>query len=871
MGQISLLSPALTRIMESRRDFIKKAALLSGAAGMHSIIPASIIRALSIDPEAGSTWLDAEHVVILMQENRSFDHCFGSLRGVRGFNDPRAIQLPNGNPVWLQSNAAGETFVPFRLDIKDTKSTWMSSLPHSWKNQVNARNDGRYDQWLNEKRNSIKEYADMPLTLGYYNREDIPFYYALADGFTVCDQHFCSSLTGTNPNRLYFWTGTIRDEQHQDSRAHVWNEDMDFETLHWKTFPEILEENEISWKFYQNEVSIDVGFKDEQDPWLSNFQDNPLEFFSQYNIRLHGKHLIQLRNLIDTLPEEISSLQNQLQNLQDSDPAKKDIKKKLYEKKIELNSSIKELSEHNQEKFNNLSYKDKNLHQKAFVTNINDPDYHSLEEINYDDNGNSRNLKLPKGDLFHQFREDVKTGNLPTVSWIASPENLSDHPSSAWYGAWYISELMDILTQNPDVWKKTIFILTYDENDGYFDHVPPFTAPHSGKPETGKASDGLDTRVEYVTIDQEKERKGFPIPYNRESSIGLGFRVPLIVVSPWSRGGFVNSEVFDHTSILQFLETFLTQKTGKKIHTSNISDWRRTVSGNLTSIFKPYDKEPLTGLEFLNRNAFMESVYNAKFKKLPGGYKSFNAGDISKFRMNPYSSEFMPKQEAGVKPSNALCYQLYADGRLNPVSKMFEIRFESSGKIFGSKTLGSPFNVYAPGRYLHIENGLPVYKDLRTWAFTVRAADQFSATWPIGDFDKGIYHLRVYGPNGFYREFKGSENDPSVDIQCEYETMTLNKLKLTGNVELILYNQAGKSFDISIIDNSYKNPVFSRTVNPSGGMNASLKIPINLSKQFGWYDFSVKIAGDDLFEKRFAGRVETGESGFSDPFMGRVV
>ena len=225
--------------MDSRRDFLKKAALLSGIAGMNGFIPASIQKALAINPSPGSTWMDAEHIVILMQENRSFDHCFGTLKGVRGLMIPALFNFQMES-VWLQSNEKGQTFAPFHLDIKDTKATWMSSLPHSWKNQVNARNEGKYDQWLNEKRNSIKEYADMPLTLGYYNRQDIPFYFALADGFTVCDQNFCSSLTGTNPNRLYFWTGTIRAEQHEDSRAHVWNEDMDYETLHWKTFPEIL-------------------------------------------------------------------------------------------------------------------------------------------------------------------------------------------------------------------------------------------------------------------------------------------------------------------------------------------------------------------------------------------------------------------------------------------------------------------------------------------------------------------------------------------------------------------------------------------------------------------------------------------------------
>ncbi|HEY8733457.1 MAG TPA: alkaline phosphatase family protein, partial [Puia sp.] len=442
--------------MDTRREFLKKASLVSGALGVSSLIPAAIQRAMAIEANEGTTWKDAEHVVILMQENRSFDHCYGTLRGVRGFNDPRAIQLPNQHPVWLQTDKAGRTYAPFRLDMKDSKATWMSSLPHSWKNQVNARNDGKYDQWLIEKQNSIKEYAEMPLTLGYHTREDIPFYYALADGFTVCDQHFCSALTGTNPNRLYFWSGTIRADQDENSRAHLWNDDMDYGTLHWKTFPERLEENGISWKFYQNELSIDVGFEGEQDPWLSNFQDNPLEFFSQYNVRLHAKHLDHLRKLMDSLPGEISLLQKKLDTFLSSDPAWAEIQKSIQEKKEKLDGATKEWGEYNHEKFSNLSLKNKTLHQKAFVTNLNDPDYHSLEQISYDDKGTDRVLNLPKGDILHQFREDVKSGNLPAVSWLASPENLSDHPSSAWYGAWYVSEVMDILTHNPEIWKKTV-------------------------------------------------------------------------------------------------------------------------------------------------------------------------------------------------------------------------------------------------------------------------------------------------------------------------------------------------------------------------------------------------------------------------------
>ena len=132
--------------MDTRRDCLKKAIMLAGATGTTSMFSDAVARAYAIPPVPETTYLDAEHVVILMQENRSFDHCFGSLRGVRGFDDPRAIRQPNGNSVWLQSNKAGETYTPFRLDIKYTKATWMSALPHSRESQVDAWNEGRYKQ-----------------------------------------------------------------------------------------------------------------------------------------------------------------------------------------------------------------------------------------------------------------------------------------------------------------------------------------------------------------------------------------------------------------------------------------------------------------------------------------------------------------------------------------------------------------------------------------------------------------------------------------------------------------------------------------------------------------------------------------------------
>lgn len=849
--------------MDNRREFIKKAALLSGSAGLFTVLPMSIQRALAIDPKTGSTYLDAEHIVILMQENRSFDHCFGSLKGVRGFNDPRAIDLPNKNKVWMQTNAAGKTYAPFRLDIAATKATWMGSLPHSWSNQVNARNDGKFDEWLNVKQSGTPEYADKPLTLGYHNREDLPFNYALADAFTVCDQNFCSSLTGTNPNRLYFWSGTIREQQNENSQANVWNEDMDYGTLNWKTFPERLEENDISWKCYQNEMSIDVGFEGEEDPWLANFQDNPLEFFSQYNIHLHPKHLDQLRKKLADLPGEIDALKNQVLALPAGDANIDHLKKQLKQKELDYKNTKER--EHLLEpgQFEKLSKHDQNIHLKAFSTNANDPGYHQLTELSYDDNGIPRSMKVPKGDVLHQFREDVNGGKLPMVSWLTAPENFSDHPSAPWYGAWYASEVMDILTKDPEVWKKTIFIMTYDENDGYFDHVPPFTAPHSHKEGTGKVSKGIDTRSEYVTSDQEMSRKGFPEDYKRECAIGLGFRVPMVIASPWSRGGWVNSEVFDHTSTLQFLEDFLSKKTGKKIEETNISDWRRNFCGDLSSVFRTdlpgQSKYPVS----LLKDPFLESIHKAKFKPLPSGYKELTKEEIAEINHHPQNSPYMPKQERGIRRACALPYQFYADGRLSADKKTFEITFDNRKDVFGSSTAGAPFNVYAPGKYSKIDDP-NTFEEVRTWSYGVKAGDQLSDSWPLKSFENEGYHLRIYGPNGFYREFMGDETDPLIHINVDYEYNILNKAALTGNVELKISNQSDEPYILEIVDHSYKVNNSSRMIKAL----ATSKLILNLKSSHGWYDFSVRIKGEANFSKRYAGRIETGRTSFSDPLMG---
>lgn len=830
--------------MDSRREFLKKVAALSGSAGMNGVLPAAIAEALAINPPPGTTWKDAEHVVILMQENRSFDHCYGALQGVRGFNDPRAMTLPNNNSVWLQQNAKGETFVPFRLNIKDTNATWMGSLPHGWTDQTDARNGGAYDQWLEAKKSGHKEYKDMPLTMGYYNREDLPFYYALADAFTVCDQNFCSSLTGTTPNRLYLWTGKTR---HDDQTvAVVRNGEADYDTeASWKTFPERLEENNISWKIYQNEISVGVGFEGEEDAWLSNFTDNPIEFFSQFNVRFLPAHMKYLPKKIEWLRSEITKAEEQAKTMVAGDELTR-LQQRIANGKKELEASLKHVQQYTPENYAKLSPHEKALHEKAFANNINDPDYHTLTTLKYNDNGTEREMKIPKGDVFYQFRDNVKNGKLPAVSWLVAPENFSDHPGAPWYGAWYLSETIEILTKNPEVWKKTIFILCYDENDGYYDHVPPFVPPVPNDLSTGKVSAGIDLNAEYVSLEDDLKRR--PASQARGGSIGLGYRVPLVIASPWSRGGAVCSQVFDHTSIIMFLEKFLTHKTGKEIKETNISNWRRTVCGDLTAAFVPYHGEKFDLQKFVEYNSFVESIHNARFKQLPSGYRAIKDEEIRQVNSNPNAS-VLPRQEQGTRLSRALPYELYVDGKLIP-GKKFEITFGAGKDIFCDRAAGSPFQVFCYG------------SKFTNRSYAVLAGDTLKDEWTSMDFGNDLYHFKVHGPNGFFREFKGNLNDTALEITCRYEKVS--RKKVTGNVELTVKNTTNKPINVTITDNAYRGHAAYKTI--AAGKKYIFKLESKVLS--GWYDTSVIIPGKSNFEHRFAGRVETGNESISDPAMG---
>jgi len=816
--------------MESRRDFIKKAGLLAGTFGLFNSLPQSIQAALQIDPANGSTYLDAEHIVMVMQENRSFDHSFGTLKGVRGFNDPRAVRLKNGNPVWLQSYRNGDTYAPFRLDIKNSNAAWTRDLPHSWENQIGAWNNGNFDNWLESKRSGNKNYRNLPLTLGYYTRADIPFYYAFADAFTICDQHFCSSITGTTTNRHFFWTGKCTPEK--GAKPLVRNSDVYFnKEASWRTFPELLEKNNISWKVYQNEISLQNEISGSTESWLGNFTDNNLEWFTQFQVRYKKSHIDFYLKRIGELPEEIRQLKTELGNKNDQK-----LKQQILHKELQLASFQREYDTYNTEKFTQLDDFTKSLHNRAFQTNEGDKYYHQVEEVDIE----GAKITVPKGDILHQFRQDVKTGKLPTVSWLCAPQNFSDHPSAPMYGAWYVSEILNILTENPEIWKKTIFILNYDENDGYFDHIPPFVAPKPGDPSSGKTTPDLDYSTEYVTKEQELAN-GISEDYATEGPVGLGYRVPLIIASPWSRGGWVNSEVCDITSTIQFIEHFLLQKYNISVIEDNISTWRRAITGDLTSAFRPFKKGNTKLPTFLDRNKQIASINEARDKPIPNGFKLFDKDAIQ--AINTGHKTGLPTQEKGTKPSNALCYELYVQEILTADS--LSINFVASNQFFKDKALAGAFNAYAYG-----------YKKEKTnWSFAASAGNHVDYSWSLNDFEGTTYALAIHGPNGYYRYLGGQKSMLPLAIHQAY---SLQAEEIIFEVE----NKTDDSLKLLLFDHySHKQKEIKI------GANAHKTIKIGTKSSHRWYDLEIKAMGFDDFSRRYAGRLENGKDGITDPLM----
>jgi len=382
---------------------------------------------------APSKLSDIDHIIILMKENRSFDHYFGSLRGVRGFDDATAHN-PAGGSLFRQADAKHPDgyVAPFRLNTFTTSAQRSHDLSHAWGAQHASWNGGAMDSWIPAHRAADGD-ARGPMTMGYLTREDLPFYYALADAFTICDGYHCSVLGPTHPNRYYLMSAT----NDPDGLAGGPALDNSGNAYSWETYPERLDKAGISWRVYHD---------------LDDYDCNVLKHFVQYQ----------------KAPRTSSLYQNAMRDRP-----------------------------------------------------------------------------------FYELLSDISTGNIPQVTWIVPPSDVSEHPD--WLpaaGEDHTAQVLAALWSNPKVWAKTALILNYDENDGFFDHVAPPTPPPG-------------TPGEFVG--------GLPV--------GLGFRVPCTIISPFSRGGYVCGDTFDHTSVLRLLEA----RFGVEV--PNLTKWRRETTGDLTSAF----------------------------------------------------------------------------------------------------------------------------------------------------------------------------------------------------------------------------------------------------------------------------------------------
>jgi phospholipase C len=744
---------------------------LTGAATL-TTMKSNIAKALSIAANFRTgTIQDVEHVVILMQENRPFDHHFGTLRGVRGFNDPRAIQinlpLQGGTestpvPVWLQpagaanvaagfsvppdsgnlggpSNGA-EVVPPFRVNPNGGNPglTYLPGTDHSWGATHACWNQGQYDSW---------PLTNGPMTMSYVTREDIPFHYALADAFSVGDAYHCSIMGPTNPNRTYLWSGCVGNLSNlgpggtdgQGAGPMTYN-GLSLNNAYWTfpTFPEVLQKAGVSWKIYQDlagqTFSPDFG-DGTGNSFAGNFTDNSVLYFNQYATAPQGSPLFQYgctgTEIINTIP----------------------------------------------------------------VTGAKESEWLAWAQ-----------------QLFAQFSSDVQSGKLPQVSWIVGPAGYTEHAD--WpvdYGAWYISQVLDILVSNPEVFSKTVFIVNYDEADGSFDHILPPTVP------AGPGYGASTVSVENEIVTASGEPSGF-----QNGPVGLGQRVPFLVISPWSKGGYVNSQVFDHTSVIQFVE----KRFG--VFEPNISPWRRAVCGDLTTMFN-----------FANPNGQVHNLpstgdFLPPADELAGGNVNTFIPSLSTVAVG------VPMQEQGVRPARALPYELNVHAEVNAASSTVVLKFFNSG--FATVVF-------------QVRSGNPT--DLvRT--YTVEPGGELQDAWGVGS----SYDLKVYGPNGFVRYFAGSIGSSAaiLDVFSNYGRQDC------GAIEWAVANLASAQAEVSVLD-AYTGNSVTRNLHPGGVLSGRW----SLQQFFGWYDLIVTVAGDSTFSYRLAGHVETGKDSFSDPALGGLV
>jgi phospholipase C len=678
----------------ARRRFLQ----LAGGAALGSALPGPIAQALSIPARRGTgTLRDVEHVVIFMQENRSFDHYFGTLRGVRGFSDPRPLKRPDGGSVFHQPRTPDSAAVvtPFRMDVAATSAQSLHSLDHSWK--------GSHDLW---KWHDAWIPVKSDLTMGHFTRADIPFYYALADAFTVCDAYHCSIFGPTNPNRMFLFTGTsglavgnhgpqvaINPPDESNDTSDPSNDAKAFAPYTWPTYAERLQAAGVSWRVYQE---------------YDNYGDNALAYFASF------------RALDPTSP--------------------------LYQR------------------------------GRAWA-----------------EGSTAANAETTRGEhLVAQFARDVADDRLPQVSWIVAPTALCEHPSGTpGAGEDLTARLIGALTANPDVWAKTVLILNYDENDGFFDHMPPLTPPIGTAP--GKSTVSLDGEL----------YEGQPV--------GFGPRVPMIVVSPWTKGGWVNSQVFDHTSVIRLLET----RFG--VAEPNITPWRRAMAGDLTSVFDFAASEtpgpPLPDASHLPARAVAQA-------SLPPPQAPAQPGAL-------------PRQEPGARPARALPYAFDAWARRSPDGLDLTI---ANGGQTGAGLVLYPAEATSAG----------------PWFYAVEAARTLSDRLPVSGT---AYDLTMHGPNGFVRRFRGGAGDPLEVRQAESAD--------PGLFNLVLLNRNERPLTVRIA-NAYADGQ-TRTHVLAPGAQITDAWPIAPADH--WYDLTVTVAENHAFLRQLAGHVETGRPSRSDPAL----
>lgn len=665
--------------------------------------------------------MDVQHVVILMQENRSFDHYFGTLRGVRGFGDRLTIPVPGpAHSVWRQRNeqpgAPVPLVAPFHLDTTQAFALMrVMGTPHTWPNAQRAWDHGRLAAWPTYKQDHA---------MGYYTGADLPFQFALANLFTVCDAYHSALQAGTNPNRVMAWTGT--NDPHQQGHGPVIGNSYDhlgFDAqggYSWTTYPERLQAAGISWQIYQD--------------MADNYTDNPLVGFRAF------------RQAALAPPAHAPGAQ---------------------------------------------------LRQRALST---------------------RTLA--------QLKRDVQDGSLPQVSYIIATAEGSEHPvpSSPAQGAAYTAAVIDAICSHPVVWSKTVLLLMFDENDGFFDHMPPPAVPsivhwHDDPAQVRYAgASTVDTAGEYHHRRSAEATEADELMHR---PYGLGPRVPMYVISPWSRGGWVNSQVFDHTSVIRFLE----QRFG--VMEPNISPWRRAVCGDLTSAFD-----------------FSHADARPFFHQLPDTAEPARRARALGQAALPTIPEApsLPVQEPGTRPSRALPYRLAVSEGRPAAARSIALVFVNEGAA------GAVFHVYDRLRLSHVPR-----------RFTVEAGRTLAASWEAPD---GRYDLWVLAPNGFHRHFAG-DLGPQTAAAQEVDFLLHAD---SDECEIVLRNRASAPVAYRFQANSYVDQApWLITLQP--GQTARRRWLVQGSGN--WYDFSLRIPAQPLYLRRWAGRIETGRDSISDPAMGQ--